>query len=406
VGTALGQANGIRVLDRSRQVIVLIGDGGLKRHEHRLHDLETATSRTDHPIADCQIPLPRTVPNKIALLGNSPRTISLDLRAGPRSTRLYRRYGNRIGKHSAAVRLGLDQQYRLSRGKRTSGLKRTPKELDEMVENDARPGRRAPSRRDQSRYGSARPRRHDARCLRRGSRAALQSVPSDRDQRRHVAGNGRRVRRREDGGIGEEDPAGRHQLRVDRLELSADHDGQFGALDLPAFPLFVYLVLAAQYASWTLPLSILLIVPMVLLTGSAGVRMLGGDINILTQIGFIVLVGLAAKNAILIVEIARQLEDVGNGMVQAIVKAARLRLRPILMTSFAFILGVLPLVTSNKPGAEMRQAMGIAVFFGMLGVTLFGLLFAPIFYAVVRRLFGAKAKRTRANSPERFALAA
>ncbi len=138
--------------------------------------------------------------------------------------------------------------------------------------------------------------------------------------------------------------------------------GNLGLLIFPLSVMFVYLVLAAQYASWSLPFSILLIVPMVLLTGSAGVRMLGGDINILTQIGFIVLVGLAAKNAILIVEVARQLEDAGDGMVQAIVKAARLRLRPILMTSFAFILGVLPLVTSSGPGAEMRQAMGIAVF--------------------------------------------
>jgi multidrug efflux pump len=170
--------------------------------------------------------------------------------------------------------------------------------------------------------------------------------------------------------------------------------GNVGLLIFPLSVIFVYLVLAAQYASWSLPLSILLIVPMVLLTGSAGVRMLGGDINILTQIGFIVLVGLAAKNAILIVEVARQLEADGDGMVQAVVKAARLRLRPILMTSFAFILGVLPLVTSAGPGAEMRQAMGIAVFFGMLGVTIFGLAFTPVFYVVVRRMSGAKKPRT------------
>jgi multidrug efflux pump subunit AcrB len=144
---------------------------------------------------------------------------------------------------------------------------------------------------------------------------------------------------------------------------------------------------------------------MVLLTGSTGVRMLGGDIDILTQIGFIVLVGLAAKNAILIVEVARQLEGEGNSIVQAVVKAARLRLRPILMTSFAFILGVLPLVTSAGPGAEMRQAMGIAVFFGMLGVTLFGLVFTPVFYVVVRRLSGARKQRVPAAS-EPLALAA
>jgi multidrug efflux pump len=144
---------------------------------------------------------------------------------------------------------------------------------------------------------------------------------------------------------------------------------------------------------------------MCLLAGAAGVRMLGGDINILTQIVFIVLVGLAAKNAILIVEVARQFEADGKGMVQAVVKAARLRLRPILMTSFAFILGVLPLVTSSGPGAEMRQAMGIAVFCGMLGVTFFGLLFTPVFYVVVRRLAGAK-KLHAESVPETQALAA
>ncbi len=165
--------------------------------------------------------------------------------------------------------------------------------------------------------------------------------------------------------------------------------GNTGLLIFPLCVLFVYLVLAAQYSSWGLPVSILMIVPMCLLAGSLGVRMLGQDINILTQIGFIVLVGLAAKNAILIVEVARQLEEEGKGTVRAIVKAARLRLRPILMTSFAFILGVLPLVTSTGPGAEMRQAMGIAVFFGMLGVTMFGLMFTPVFYFVVRQLSGA-----------------
>jgi multidrug efflux pump len=177
------------------------------------------------------------------------------------------------------------------------------------------------------------------------------------------------------------------------LSYQQSTTGNVGLLIFPLSIFFVYLVLAAQYESWSLPISILLIAPMSLLAGSAGVQMLGGDINILTQIGFIVLVGLAAKNAILIVEVARQLEAEGNGMVQAVVKAARLRLRPILMTSFAFILGVLPLVTSTGPGAEMRQAMGIVVFFGMLGVTLFGLAFTPVFYVVVRRLSGAKKLR-------------
>ncbi|MFG1400234.1 efflux RND transporter permease subunit [Roseixanthobacter pseudopolyaromaticivorans] len=166
--------------------------------------------------------------------------------------------------------------------------------------------------------------------------------------------------------------------------------GSIGLLVFPLCVVFVYLVLAAQYGSWSLPLSILLIVPMVLLAGSAGVRALGQDMNILTQIGFIVLVGLAAKNAILIVEVARQLEQEGHATVDAVVKAARLRLRPILMTSFAFILGVLPLVTSSGPGAEMRQAMGVAVFSGMLGVTFFGLVFTPVFYVAIRRLSGGR----------------
>jgi multidrug efflux pump len=166
--------------------------------------------------------------------------------------------------------------------------------------------------------------------------------------------------------------------------------GNTGLLVFPLSVVFVYLVLAALYGSWSLPLSILLIVPMCLLAASAGVRLLGQDMNILTQIGFIVLVGLAAKNAILIVEVARQAEQEGEAVVASVVKAARLRLRPILMTSFAFILGVVPLITSSGPGAEMRQAMGIAVFFGMLGVTLFGLVFTPVFYVAVRRLFGGK----------------
>jgi hydrophobe/amphiphile efflux-1 (HAE1) family protein len=162
--------------------------------------------------------------------------------------------------------------------------------------------------------------------------------------------------------------------------------GNVGLLIFPLCVVFVYLVLAAQYGSWSVPLSILLIVPMCLLAASAGVRAVGQDVNILTQIGFIVLVGLAAKNAILIVEFARQLERDGAELVEAVVEACRLRLRPILMTSMAFILGVLPLVTSNGAGSEMRRAVGTAVFSGMLGVTLFGLLFTPVFYVVVRRI--------------------
>ncbi|MDA3667852.1 multidrug efflux RND transporter permease subunit [Burkholderia cenocepacia] len=162
--------------------------------------------------------------------------------------------------------------------------------------------------------------------------------------------------------------------------------GNTGLLVFPLCVLLVYLVLAAQYGSWCLPVSILLIVPMCLLAASLGVRALGQDVNILTQIGFIVLVGLAAKNAILIVEVARQLEADGAELVEAVVEACVQRLRPIVMTSLAFILGVLPLVISEGAGAEMRQAVGAAVFFGMIGVTFFGLLFTPVFYVMVRRL--------------------
>ncbi|EKS41700.1 efflux RND transporter permease subunit [Afipia broomeae] len=163
--------------------------------------------------------------------------------------------------------------------------------------------------------------------------------------------------------------------------------GNSGLYVFPICVLFVYLVLAAQYGSWTLPFSVILIVPMCLLAATVGVRIMGQDINILTQIGFVVLVGLAAKNAILIVEFARDIEREGRNQLEAVIEACRLRLRPILMTSFAFILGVLPLVISSGSGSEMRQAVGVAVFFGMLGVTLFGLVFTPIFYILVRRLF-------------------
>jgi HAE1 family hydrophobic/amphiphilic exporter-1 len=148
--------------------------------------------------------------------------------------------------------------------------------------------------------------------------------------------------------------------------------------------LFVFLVLAAQYESWTLPLAIILIVPMAVLSALAGVMLRGMDNNILTQIGLVVLVGLAAKNAILIVEFAKQAEEAGKTPIEAVVEASRLRLRPILMTAFAFILGVVPLVIATGPGAEMRQALGTAVFFGMLGVTLFGLFLTPVFYVAIR----------------------
>jgi multidrug efflux pump subunit AcrB len=153
-----------------------------------------------------------------------------------------------------------------------------------------------------------------------------------------------------------------------------------------ASAVFVFLVLAAQYESWKLPVAIVLIVPMCLLASATGLDFRGMPIDILAQIGFVVLVGLAAKNAILIVEFARDIELEGKPRLEAVIEACRLRIRPILMTSFAFILGVLPLVISTGSGSEMRQAVGVAVFFGMLGVTLFGLIFTPIFYMVVRGL--------------------
>jgi hydrophobe/amphiphile efflux-1 (HAE1) family protein len=149
---------------------------------------------------------------------------------------------------------------------------------------------------------------------------------------------------------------------------------------------FVFLLLVALYESWTLPLAVILIVPMCLLSAIAGVWLMGMDNNILTQVGLIVLVGLASKNAILIVEFARHLEQQGTPLYEAAVDAAKLRLRPILMTSFAFILGVIPLAIATGAGAEMRQALGVTVFSGMLGVTFFGLIFTPVFYVLCRRL--------------------
>ena len=164
--------------------------------------------------------------------------------------------------------------------------------------------------------------------------------------------------------------------------------GNSGLLVFPLAILLVFLVLAALYESLTLPLSIIMIVPMGLLAAMTGVWLSAGDNNVFTQIGLIVLVGLSAKNAILIVEFARELEAAGYTPVQAAIEAARLRLRPILMTSLAFIMGVVPLVTSTGAGAEMRHAMGVAVFAGMIGVTLFGIFLTPVFYVLLRRLTG------------------
>ncbi len=152
----------------------------------------------------------------------------------------------------------------------------------------------------------------------------------------------------------------------------------------PLCVLLAFLVLAAQYESWSLPLAVILIVPMTLLSAITGVILTGGDNNIFTQIGLIVLVGLACKNAILIVEFAKEKQEEGMSRVAAVLESCRLRLRPILMTSFAFIMGVVPLVLSSGAGAEMRHAMGVAVFSGMLGVTFFGLLLTPLFFVLIR----------------------
>jgi multidrug efflux pump subunit AcrB len=150
--------------------------------------------------------------------------------------------------------------------------------------------------------------------------------------------------------------------------------------------LLVFLVLAAQYESWSLPLAVILVVPMCLLCAVVGVILASMDINIFTQIGFVVLVGLACKNAILIVEFAKVARDRGASPYDATLGACRLRLRPILMTSFAFILGVVPLVIAQGAGAEMRRTLGTAVFWGMLGVTLFGIFLTPVFYYVIALL--------------------
>jgi multidrug efflux pump subunit AcrB len=160
---------------------------------------------------------------------------------------------------------------------------------------------------------------------------------------------------------------------------------------------FVFLVLAAQFESLTLPLAVILIVPMCLIASITGVILRGQDNNILTQVGFIVLIGLAAKNAILIVEFAKRLEDRGRDRFAAAIEAARLRLRPILMTSFAFIFGVMPLVWAVGAGAELRQTLGTAVFSGMIGVTAFGLVFTPVFYVVCRWLAGLGRRRRAAS---------
>ncbi len=183
--------------------------------------------------------------------------------------------------------------------------------------------------------------------------------------------------------------------------------GNTALLVFPLCVLLAFLVLAALYESWSLPLAVILIVPMTLLSAIAGVIIAGSDNNIFTQIGLIVLVGLACKNAILIVEFAKDEQEKGKTPLEAVLEACRLRLRPILMTSFAFIMGVVPLVLSSGAGAEMRHAMGVAVFSGMLGVTFFGLLLTPVFFVLIRNFVerkearkAAKAQRIQSNAAE------
>ena len=183
------------------------------------------------------------------------------------------------------------------------------------------------------------------------------------------------------------------------LTLQEKLAGDAGKLVFPIAILLAFLILAAQFNSWSLPIAVLLTVPLSLLSAIAGVWLTGGDNNIFTQIGFVVLVGLSAKNAILIVEFARAKEDDGLDPVSAALEACRLRLRPILMTSIAFIMGVVPLAIATGAGAEMRQAMGIAVLAGMLGVTLFGLLLTPVFYVVIRRVSLRRSRRAAALPP-------
>jgi multidrug efflux pump len=180
------------------------------------------------------------------------------------------------------------------------------------------------------------------------------------------------------------------------LSLQETLAGNSSLYIFPLCALFVFLVLAAQYESWSLPLAIILIVPMCLFAAISGVFIRGSDNNIFTQIGFVVLIGLACKNAILIVEYAKQQMDAGMERRDAAVEASRLRLRPILMTSFAFTLGVFPLVRAVGAGAEMRQALGTAVFSGMIGVTLFGIFLTPVFFSVIMKLFVGNKEKAQA----------
>ena len=181
------------------------------------------------------------------------------------------------------------------------------------------------------------------------------------------------------------------------LSYQQVNEGNANLVVLPLCVLLVFLVLAALYESWSLPMAVILIVPMSMLSSLFGVAYAGGDNNVFVQIGLVVLMGLACKNAILIVEFARELEIQGMSVIDAAIEACRLRLRPIVMTSVAFIAGVVPLVISHGAGAEVRRVMGITVFSGMIGVTVFGLLLTPIFYVKIRQWFSGRHGRARAH---------
>ncbi len=198
------------------------------------------------------------------------------------------------------------------------------------------------------------------------------------------------------------DAAAGHELRVDRARLpAAERRAAPRCLIFPLVVLFVFLVLAAQYESFTLPLAIILIVPVALLAGLVGVMIQGGDSNVFTQVGFLVLVALASKNAILIVEFAQHLQEERKlPPLQAVLEAARLRLRPILMTSIAFIMGVVPLVLAHGAGAEVRRAMGATVFAGMIGVTVAGLFLTPVFYLLVQKRRAATVEASSTGTDE------
>ena len=213
---------------------------------------------------------------------------------------------------------------------------------------------------------------------------ALQHVPRGGDQREPCAGDQLRPGHRADGRRRRRQLPQSMRTEWTELALLQLQTGNTAMIVFALAVVLVFLVLAAQYESWSLPLAVILVVPMCLLCSVIGVLMARMDINIFTQIGFIVLVGLACKNAILIVEFAKLRREQGVPRYQATLDACMLRLRPIMMTSFAFILGVVPLVLSEGAGAEMRRALGTAVFAGMLGVTAFGIFLTPVFYFVIQ----------------------